>query len=192
MRQTKRLWLFLSCLYLFALGCGLSNLGNRSSNATPPPPTSQIILAPLRPSPPPLSPEIMAQLTADELLLVNLYDRVQPSVVSIAVMINVDSQNPQSEDLPNPFNPLGQGTGFVYSQEGYIVTNHHVIEEASHISVTFYERTQLPAMVVGTDIDTNLAVIQISAPPESLQPVRWANSDEVRVGQRAIASGNST
>ncbi len=169
MRQTNRLWLFLSCLYLFTLGCGLSNLDNRSSNAAPPPPTSQIILAPLRPSPTPLSAEIMAQLTADELLLVNLYDRVQPSIVSIAVMINADSQNPQSEDLPNPFNPLGQGTGFVYSQEGYIVTNHHVIEEASHISVTFYEGTQLPAIVVGTDIDTDLAVIQISAPPESLQ-----------------------
>lgn len=87
---------------------------------------------------------------------------------------------------------LVKGLALFNSQEGYIVTNHHVIEEASHISVTFYEGTQLPAMVVGTDIDTDLAVIQISAPPESLQPVRWANSDEVRVGQRVIAIGNPT
>jgi 2-alkenal reductase len=74
--------------------------------------------------------------------------------------------------------------------QGHIVTNNHVIADTTELLVTLYDGTILPATVVGVDPDSDLAIIKVDAPPESLRPVTWGDSDQVRVGQRAVAIGN--
>lgn len=141
----------------------------------------------LVPEPTPLPPEAIAEADAEELLLINLYERVNPSVVNILVTVSngIDSDIPQ--DL---FPTQGQGSGFVYDTEGHIVTNNHVIAEATKVEVTFHDGSSAPATVVGTDSDSDLAVVKVDLPAETLRPVKWGDSDELHVGQRAVAIGN--
>ena len=155
----------------------------------------------------PVSKQLVAQADAEELLLENLYERINPSVVNILVTLGGEGfehppvpggENQKPGALPTPppeqfspfFSPQGQGSGFVISKEGYILTNNHVVENAISVLVTFYDGTRLEAEIVGVDPDSDLAVIKVDAPPESLLPVTWGNSEQVKVGQRAIAIGN--
>lgn len=141
----------------------------------------------LMPEPTPLSAEAIAKADADELLLINLYERVNPAVVNIVVTVS-DSPipDPESELFPNQ----GQGSGFVYDTEGHIITNNHVVADASRVDVTFYDGTTVEAEVIGSDTDSDLAVVKIDVPAESLRPVTWGDSDQLLVGQRAVAIGN--
>jgi S1-C subfamily serine protease len=94
-------------------------------------------------------------------------------------------------DFPDePFRQQGEGSGFVVDTQGHIVTNNHVVADTSELLVTLHDGTILPATIVGVDPDSDLAVIKVDAPPESLRPITWGNSDDVRVGQRAVAIGN--
>lgn len=166
-------------------------------------PTSAAIPT-LQPIATPVSDQLITRADAEELLLVNLYQRVNPSVVNIDVTLGTfehptiaspDENGGDEESTPpeefNPFfSPQGQGSGFVYSDEGYIITNNHVIDGATEIKVTFYDGSQLPAEIVGKDLDSDLAVIKVDAPKESLLPVAWGDSNKLLVGQRAVAIGN--
>ncbi len=155
----------------------------------------------------PIPEQLIAQADAEELLLENLYERINPSVVNILVTLAGEGfehppvsgeENQKPGVLPTPppeqfspfFSPQGQGSGFVISKEGYIVTNNHVVENAVSVLVTFYDGTRLEAEIIGVDPDSDLAIIKVDAPPESLLPVTWGNSELVKVGQRAIAIGN--
>ena len=80
------------------------------------------------------------------------------------------------------------GSGVILSADGYIVTNHHVIEHAQEIYVRTYDGNQFPATLVGSDQQTDLAVIKIDA--RGLRPAQFADSDAVRVGQTSVAIGN--
>jgi 2-alkenal reductase len=135
--------------------------------------------------PTPVPDELIAQADAEELLLINIYERVNPSVVNI--IVTVDDQEFDNSGL---FPTQGQGSGFIYDQAGHIITNNHVIAEAQKIEVTFYDGTIVEAELVGRDNNSDLAVIKVNAPPESLRAVVWGNSDEILVGQRAVAIGN--
>ncbi|MEW5961523.1 MAG: trypsin-like peptidase domain-containing protein, partial [Chloroflexota bacterium] len=137
------------------------------------------------PSPTPLSPAAIAEADAEELLLINLYERVNPSVVNIEVTVASDEAG--ADQL---FPAQGQGSGFVYDNTGHIVTNNHVVAEASQLSVTFFDGTTVPAEIVGQDPDGDLAVIKVDVATESLRPVIWGDSDQLLVGQRAVAIGN--
>lgn len=138
------------------------------------------------PLPTPLPPEAIAKADAEELLLINLYERVNPSVVSIVVSVNKTGNN----NLNDIFPTQGQGSGFVFDTEGHIITNNHVVADADKITVTFHDGLTAPAKVVGKDSDSDLAVVQVSTAAENLHPVSWANSDQLKVGQRAVAIGN--
>lgn len=81
-----------------------------------------------------------------------------------------------------------EGSGFVYTERGHIVTNYHVIEGADHITVTFTDGSSRSAEVVATDSYTDLAVLKVNK--NNLQPLDLANSEEVQVGQRVAAIGN--
>ncbi len=155
----------------------------------------------LAPSPTPLAQEMIQRADAEEALLVNLYQRVSPSVVSIQVVkpAEVDLQPfPFPTGVPTPDVPLqptaipqtGEGSGFVVDTEGHIVTNNHVVVNASELRVTFFDGTTVSAVVVGRDPDSDLAVLKVDVPAQSLRPITWADSDQVRVGQRAVAIGN--
>jgi len=91
---------------------------------------------------------------------------------------------------PRPHGPrAGAGSGFVIDQDGLIVTNNHVIEGADEVSVTLNDGRELEATVIGADPDTDLAVLQVSA--ETPLPVaKFADSEQVRVGDAVIAIGN--
>ncbi|MCG3209209.1 MAG: hypothetical protein FOGNACKC_02830 [Anaerolineae bacterium] len=145
-----------------------------------------VALPTLAPSPTPLPAGAIAEADAEELLLINLYERVNPSVVNI--VITVDNGN--STAATSLFPTQGQGSGFVVDAAGHIVTNNHVIADANKIEVTFFDGTTVDAEFVGADPDSDIAVIQVDVPAESLRPITWGDSDTVRVGQRAVAIGN--
>lgn len=121
-----------------------------------------------------------------------IYARVNPSVVSINVRI------PASAAAPAQGNSFGQpsqtqyaaGSGFVYDTAGHIVTNAHVVDGTDQIEVTFFDGITMHAKLVGIDPDSDLAVIQPQGDVSKYAPVVLANSDQLQVGDRAIAIGN--
>lgn len=104
--------------------------------------------------------------------LPSLFEKVEQSVVSVRAY--------GSED--------GQGSGFVYSRNGYIVTNEHVVDDAERIEVTFPEKGTYRASLVGMDVYSDLAVLRVER--SGLQPLQLGNLSSVRVGEDAIAIGN--
>lgn len=84
----------------------------------------------------------------------------------------------------------GAGSGAVIDQQGHILTNHHVIEGAKQIQVTLYDGKNYEGKVVGGDEASDIAVIKIDAPSDSLYPVKFGDSTHLRVGQRVFAIGN--
>ena len=132
----------------------------------------------------------------------SIFDNVSPSVVHIQVTSQVEQSSFQipgfsfnfpGEGESTPSQPRIQqatGSGFIWNTDGMIVTNNHVVEGADTITVEFYDGTSVDAKVVGTDPESDLAVIQVSADKQYLQPVTLADSTQVNVGDIAIAIGN--
>jgi S1-C subfamily serine protease len=83
-----------------------------------------------------------------------------------------------------------QGSGFVYDDEGHVVTNQHVVEGAGSITVRFANGATYPATLVGTDPSTDLAVIDVDAPVSVLHPLRLGDSGELEVGHGVVALGS--
>jgi S1-C subfamily serine protease len=104
--------------------------------------------------------------------LVNLYNRANPAVVYIIVP------------------PIGSGSGFVYSQDGYIVTNNHVVENGRSYEVVFSNGERRAGELVGRDVDSDLAVIKVEDLPDGVQPLPLGSSDALAVGQFVVAIGN--
>jgi 2-alkenal reductase len=131
---------------------------------------------------------------SQEELLVALYRRVNPAVVSVQVRANLDLLLPgdHPELTPEPGAPTGQGSGWLFSDQGYIVTNNHVVEGAVEdgISVVFYEGTISRARLIGADPGSDLAVIKVDSLPPEAAPIPLGDSAQVAVGQTAIAIGN--
>ncbi len=141
-----------------------------------------------------------------------IYNQVNPSVVLIEVVTGATPSqggNPNGSPFgqgPNGGSPFGQGpngspfgqgqgqqalgSGFVWDAQGDIVTNNHVIDGATQITVTFADGTTASAKLVGADPDSDLAVIHVDVPAAQLHPVQVADSSQVKVGQIAIAIGN--
>jgi S1-C subfamily serine protease len=122
-----------------------------------------------------LEEDPLALIEAEEQLLGNLYERVSPSIVNIAVSTAFGG---------------GTGSGFVLDTNGHIVTNNHVVEGAEQILVRFADETLAEAELVGADVDSDLAVIRVDVPTDLLREVQLGDSSTLRVGQRAIAVGN--
>src|SRR5262249_14670969 len=129
---------------------------------------------------------IEAARTVDATLLdeysravVRAVGRVAPSVVNIEVQQRSKSQR---RDI------AGNGSGFVITPDGFILTNSHVVKGATRIGVNFSDGRDYPSQLIGDDPETDLAVIRIDAP--RLVHVRLADSENLRVGQLAIAIGN--
>ena len=133
------------------------------------------------PTPTALAPAERAKFDDEETVLVNLYERVNPSVVSISIAQSIQGNAPQ---------PVGAGSGFVLDTDGHIVTNNHVVAESDALYVNFADGTSVPATVVGTDSYSDLAVIKVDKPANELVPVVLGNSDEVVPGMRVVAIGN--
>ncbi len=108
-----------------------------------------------------------------------------------SAVVNITSRSYTYDFFFNPVPQEGTGSGFVYDNQGHIVTNYHVIEGASELFVTLSDETSLPAEVVGADPSNDLAVIKIGLPAGvAPRPIPLGDSDILRVGQFVIAIGN--
>lgn len=122
----------------------------------------------------------------EEELLTRMYEEISPSVVHIRVAQQVSGISGFSSDLYQ----RGEGSGFVWDTEGHIVTNDHVVEGATIVEVHFKDGTILEADVIGTDPQSDIAVIKVDPTQVALKPVTLGDSDQVKVGQLAVAIGN--
>lgn len=118
---------------------------------------------------------VIPDLVSLEETLVNIYETVNPGVVAIHV---------------NTGSGRSLGSGFVIDQDGHIVTNYHVVENGRDLEVSFPSGFKVWGEVLGTDTDSDLAVIKVEAPPEQLRPLTLGDSSNVKVGQTVVAIGN--
>ncbi len=182
MKIRNKLFVFFLVSSLFLLSC-------QALSATP------SIISPSEPSPPPATsvpeqvltespvtletqatdfPIEISDVSADN-LLVDIYERVNPGVVAILVLT---------------VNGNGLGSGFVIDKEGHILTNYHVIEGVSEIEVDFPSGFKTRGEVIGTDTDSDLAVVKVDAPAEELHPLPLGDSSQIKVGQTVVAIGS--
>jgi serine protease Do len=132
----------------------------------------------------------------------DLAGKVRPSVVNISTVSTIKTSGDPlydqffSDDFYQRFfgTPKQQmkrqslGSGFIVSPDGYILTNNHVVDKADEITVKLYNQKEYKAKVIGTDRDTDLAVIKINA--ENLQPILMGDSDKIDVGDWVLAVGS--
>lgn len=124
----------------------------------------------------------------DVLSVGEIYRRASASVVEITVTTGGGS-SPFSFGGTQP-QQQAQGSGFVYDEQGYIVTNEHVVDGADSIEVTFSDGSSYEARVVGTDPSTDLAVLEVDAPASRLEPLALGDSGELQVGDDVVAIGS--
>jgi 2-alkenal reductase len=142
----------------------------------------------------------VAQLQPSQTLLADLYDQVAPSVVNIQVtgtrsqaesmlpeIPGLPFELPEGEDVP----VQGQGSGWIYDNEGHIVTNNHVVEGATELTVYFSNGMWADAEVVATDPAADLAVIKVTPPADmEWMPLTLAQPNSLRVGFSVVALGS--
>jgi S1-C subfamily serine protease len=126
------------------------------------------------------------ELAADERATIDLFRHASPSVVYITTLA-------QRRDIfsLNLFEiPQGSGSGFIWDQDGHIITNFHVIQGASGARVTLADHSILDAQLVGVAPDQDVAVLRISAAKSILKPLAIGTSADLQVGQKVFAIGN--
>lgn len=124
--------------------------------------------------------------TNDEQNTIEVFESARPSVVYVTN--EQFARHPFSFDIVSV--PGGAGTGFVWSQDGYIVTNYHVVENASRIMITLQDQTHLPAKIIGLAPERDIAVLKIEAPKDKLFPLPLGDSQRLQVGRKVLAIGN--
>ena len=114
-----------------------------------------------------------------EYSLIEIFERSEASVVQV----NVRTDDGQT-DLSN------MGSGFVYSDDGYIITNNHVVDSAGKVTITFLDGESYIAQIIGTDADLDLAVLKIKPESTYLHPLTIGDSSTLKVGEQIAAIGN--
>lgn len=122
--------------------------------------------------------------TEDEQNNIDLYQRLAPGVVNISTTVL------ERDFFFNVIPREGAGSGSIIDPRGYILTNHHVIEDARKLEVTLSNGKKYSAKLIGSDPDTDVAVLKIDAKREELTVIPMGTSDDLKVGQKAIAIGN--
>jgi S1-C subfamily serine protease len=161
------------------LGCGLPTqvlLPTATPRPTVPPTPTAV---------PPQVPTLPVEpVNALEDQVVAVYDSAGPAVVNISTI--VIAYDFFMRPVPQEG---GTGSGFLYDNEGHIVTNYHVVENAEELSVTLADGEVYPAEIVGADPSNDLAVVRIDA-GNLPEPIGLGNSDGLRVGEFVVAIGN--
>jgi 2-alkenal reductase len=179
----------------FAVGVALAPQLNNVTHAAPAPPVGDAV----QPAALPADPTDL--VAAFEQTLIGIHQTALPSVVNIQVTQRVEQPSgfgppspfapfPETPQTPEVFFQRGEGSGFVWDDEGHIVTNYHVVAGATGVEVRFADGRSVEAEVLGTDPDADLAVIKVDLPADELQPLLLGDSDTLQPGQLAIAIGN--
>ncbi len=219
MKKSRWLIPLLLTAALLVSACSISfPFLNRSNNDAPSAPAQQVEPGPQAQPEAQVAPEIepVQPLDADQTVLalqnvlIAIHEEVNPSVVSLNIVSRTETNQllPQLPfELPNipglpgsPQSPDGQqpelpqteslGSGFIWDEQGHIVTNNHVIENAEKISVTFSDGTIRTATLVGADPDSDLAVVRLDSLPDRLHPVTMGDSTSLKVGNLVVAIGS--
>ncbi len=146
-----------------------------------------------------VNPDLPADIPAEDIAFLErvsqgfaaVAESVKPSVVYIDAVSKRVELDPQMEEILRryEFGPArGTGSGAIFDESGYIVTNNHVVADADVIRVTLMDGRRYNAEVVGTDSKTDLAVLRINA--DRLKAARFGDSDKVRVGHLVLAIGS--
>ncbi|OGN89092.1 MAG: hypothetical protein A2Y88_08300 [Chloroflexi bacterium RBG_13_48_10] len=171
---TRNTRIILSAILFFSvvsLACGIPT---RQLTNTQPAPVTEAIQAI------PITGTSRVELVTDEdQVLVDMYSRLNPSVVNITVYLNQDGV----------IDSFAQGSGFVYDDQGHILTNAHVVHGTDGVEVTFSDGLIREATVVGEDLHSDLAVIKVEL-PQGIQSIPLGVMDELAVGQTVVAIGN--
>lgn len=177
MNRVRPLMIAIIILVLPALACGPFSLLNQPAATQPvaQPVVTQVVV------PTTAINTSYVPLTSEEATLIELYQRVNPSVVNLTVFATA---------VADTLAPFSQGSGFVYDSSGYIVTNAHVVHGADRIEVNFYDGRTRPAELVGADLYSDLAVVKVVDLPEGIAGLPLADMDQLAVGQTAVAIGN--
>lgn len=170
--MNRKINLFLAISALLASLIACQSIGSRSVETEISAPPPQIIRETVV-NPVLIPPAV--DLVAMEDTLVEVYELVNPGVVSIRGINGGDNS---------------LGSGFVVDQEGHIVTNYHVVEGADQLEIAFPSGKKTRAEVLGTDLDSDIAVIKVELDPADLHPLYLSDSDLIRVGQTVVAIGN--
>ena len=142
--------------------------------------------SPLNPNEPPRAVTARGDLAADERTTIEIFESTSPSVVYITAVVR--RANPFALNVLDI--PQGTGSGFVWNDEGHVVTNYHVTVEGNVFYVTLSDQTTYEARLVGIDPSKDLAVLKINDPPDDLTPIGVGTSADLRVGQKVYAIGN--
>lgn len=118
---------------------------------------------------------LVPEFTSLDGSLETLYEILSPGVVSIQYTTDTGG---------------GQGTGFVYDKEGHIITNYHVASDATELEVHFPSGLKVFGTVIGSDLDSDLAVVKVDVDPSELVPLPLGDSNAIKVGQTVVAIGN--
>lgn len=147
----------------------------------------------------PFTPRVSAQIEETSRAFSDIVKAVSPAVVNISSTKIVKRQQAPYEDFFDYFSPVPDaksrkfkeqslGSGVIVSPDGYIVTNSHVIEQSSEIRVTLYDRRSFRAKIIGSDVKTDIAIIQIDA--KDLPVIPWGDAEKLQVGEFVLAIGN--
>jgi len=132
-----------------------------------------------------------ADATSFSKAFIEVAEKVTPTIVQVTVVS--ERENPHEDFFFFPFKDMpkeqrGSGSGIIISDDGYIITNNHVVENATKVTVGMFDKRTFEAKVIGTDPLTDLAVIKIDA--KNLPTAYLGNSDDIKVGQWVMAIGN--
>lgn len=177
MKKNVRLLVAISALVLASLACQVLQ-----PTAAPLPTAAPVVFptqTPMQGSSPTVENPVVVvnspAMASEQEMLVSLYERVIPGIVSIQVSTSSGGS---------------QGTGFVYDKQGHIITNEHVVEGQTAMQVSFTSGFKSYATLVGVDKDSDIAVIKVDAPESELFPLALGDSYQLKVGQKVIAIGN--
>ena len=123
--------------------------------------------------------EITSIEKASNFSLTEIFERTEESVVQV---------NIRSDNAIN--NRGNMGSGFVYKDDGYIITNHHVVDNAERVTITFLDGESYIAKIIGTDADLDIAVLKVEIGSTYLQPIPIGDSSHLKVGEPIAAIGN--
>ena len=123
--------------------------------------------------------EITSTQTNLQFSLIEIFEKTEESVVQVNVRT--------ADGISKPGN---MGSGFVYSEDGYIITNNHVVDDAGVVTITFLDGESYTAKIIGTDPDLDLAVLKVEMGSTYLQPIPIGDSSQLKVGEQLTAIGN--